>query len=305
MNINIYSISVTFNPDIPLLERQIDSLDGQVKKILIVDNDSSNRDELETFLAKKAKATGTELVFLTNGKNMGLGFAQNYGIRYAIDKGASDVLLLDQDSVLTEGFINSMSTTRNHLIAEGVNVGAIGPVYFNEVTKQVYPITKYKGPFIKRLKPTDKPEEASFLIASGCFISVDVVKIVGLMNEELFIDCIDVDWSFRAQEKGYKLFADPTATMMHTIGEKRMKVAGRSIAVHSPLRRYYLFRNSVFMVRSKNIPIGYKIREIAFNAFRLIVYFSASKDRLRYLKYSFRGFWDGIKGVGGECTHKF
>lgn len=305
MKNNIFSVSVTFNPDIELFNRQIDSLHNQVQSIVIVDNASSNYNQLYDYIEQKKKLLTCEIVFISNENNLGLGSAQNIGIKYGIEKGATDILLLDQDSVLKENFIASLLQDRAELENVNIKVGALGPIYYNEVTKQVYPITKFIGPFIKRFAPTSTPEEASFLIASGCFISVDVLKEVGLMNEDLFIDFIDVDWCFRAQASGYKVYVSPRAIMMHTIGETRLNLGGRSIAVHSPLRRYYLYRNSVFMVRNKNIPFGYKLREITFNTFRLIVYFSVSKDRMKYLKYSFQGFKDGINGVGGECPRRF
>lgn len=300
MKNQIFSVSVTFNPDLQLLDRQVKSLYNQVKCIVIVDNGSSNINELKEYCLEKQS-----LIFIDNGKNMGLGYAQNIGIKEAFRNNATDVLLLDQDSVLKEDFTNNLLLAREELITQDVSVGALGPIYYNEATNEIYPITKFWGPFIKRFAPTTRPEEASFLIASGCLININVLKDVGFMNEKLFIDFIDVDWSFRAQAKKYKLFVVPNAVMMHTIGESRMNVGGRSIAIHSPLRRYYLFRNSVFMVRNKNMPWGYKLREVVLNTFRIIVYLSMTKDKIRYLKYSLSGLKDGINNIGGECTHKF
>jgi rhamnosyltransferase len=305
MSNKVFSISITYNPDLELLNRQINSLQNQVQCIVMVDNGSANADELKKYYETQQINKQQNLIVIWNNRNMGLGYAQNIGIKEAIKNGATDILLLDQDSVLMDNFIINLLDTREELQHQNIRIGAIGPVYYNETTNQIYPITKFWGPFIKRIEPSTKPEEASFLIASGCLINTDVLKDVGFMNEVLFIDFIDVDWSFRAQSTGYKLFVSPKAVMMHTIGESRMNVGGRSIAVHSPLRRYYLFRNSIFMVQNKNIPVGYKLREIIFNTLRLIVYFSASKDRIKYLKYSINGFKDGLNNVGGECPHKF
>lgn len=301
----VFSVSITYNPDIELLDRQIDSLLDQVQCIVIVDNGSRNVEFLKEYLERKQREVNHIFIVVYNAKNMGLGYSQNAGIKVAINKGATDVLLLDQDSVLQGGFIKNLIETRAQLEAEHVRIGAMGPVYYNERTNQTYPITKYWGPFIQKLKTKEKAVEVSYLISSGCFISTNVIKDIGLMNEDLFIDCIDIDWSFRAQARGYKLYASPKAIMMHIVGEERLSIGGRSIAVHSPLRRYYLFRNSVFMVRSENIPLGYKVREIVFNTLRLVVYFSVSKDRMKYLKYGISGFRDGLSGKGGECTHKF
>ncbi|MCW3093070.1 MAG: rhamnosyltransferase [Ferruginibacter sp.] len=305
MESNVFSITVTYNPDIALLNRQIDSLCNQVSNIVIVDNGSLNAAGLKLYLESKSIEIEKSFILIFNKKNAGLGYAQNQGLKAALNKEATDMLILDHDSVIDDGFVKNLLESRRELIDNNIPVGAIGPIYYNENTMEVYPITKFLGPFIKRLTPSKQPVEASFLIASGCLINASVLADVGLMNEDLFIDCIDVDWSFRAASKGYKLFASPNAKMMHTIGDDRRNIIGRNISVHSPLRRYYLYRNSVFMVKSNTIPMGYKIREITFNLLRLLVFFTISKERTKYLKYSLYGFFDGLKGIGGECQHRF
>ena len=237
--------------------------------------------------------------------NLGLGKAQNDGINFAASLAASHIILFDQDSILDSGFVSGLLKSENILKAEGKKVGAVGPIYYNELTAEVYPISKYNGPFIERIVPVEKPAEASFLIASGCLISLDVFKKVGYMNEDLFIDYIDVEWSFRAKSYGYSVFASPFAKMKHTIGDDRTSILGRSISIHSPLRRYYLYRNSIFMVKDPNIFVGYKIREIFFNTFRFLIFLVIAKERMKYFKYSISGFWDGFKGVKGKCPHVY
>ena len=124
------------------------------------------------------------------------------------------------------------------------------------------------------------------------------------MNEDLFVDYIDIEWSYRVRYLGYKLYAIPTAIMNHTIGDTRMSVLGRKISVHSPIRRYYLTRNSVHMLRWSYISPGYKIREITFNILRIIIFCSVSENRLMYLRYSFWGLIDGIRGIKGGFSRK-
>ena len=121
------------------------------------------------------------------------------------------------------------------------------------------------------------------------------------MNEELFVDYIDIEWSYRARSKGYKLFAVPVAVMNHTIGDNRYNFLGRMISIHSPLRRYYLSRNSVFMLRCSYISFGYKLRELVLNFVRVFVYAMISKNKLKYFRYSFVGLLDGIRGKFGQC----
>lgn len=301
----ICAVIVTFNPDLDLFLRQLMSFLKQVDFIVVVDNDSKNIDQIEALLNSNELKYILESCLLKNASNVGLGKAQNDGIKLAVSKSATHVLLFDQDSVLNEGFVEGLIATEASLKKDGLKVAAVGPTYYNELTGEVYPITKYKGPFIERIQPENVPIQATFLIASGCLISVDVFEKIGYMNEDLFIDYIDVEWSFRAKSKGYGVYATPFAKMSHTIGDNRTSIFGRSISVHSPLRRYYLFRNSIYMVKNPSISIGYKIREVVFNTFRFIIFLTLSKDRIMYFKYSISGFMDGLKGIVGKCPHDF
>jgi len=297
MKTRIYAIVVTFNPDIALLQRQYDSLANQVEGIVYVDNGSDNIEQIKHAFSQKEN-----VMLIENETNNGLGDAQNQGINQAKKNNCTHVLILDHDSVLENDFIAKLLEEENRLLENNSKVGAIGPIYYNEKTGEIYPITRYIGPFIKRIIPDSKPVEASFLIASGCLIRVDVLNDVGLMNEELFIDYIDVEWSFRARNKGYKLYATPSAKMSHTVGDKRTSVFGRTISVHSPIRRYYLYRNSIYMMRCPYISWGYKLREFTFNVLRFCIFMVLSSDRKMYLKYSLKGYRDGLKGKMGKLS---
>lgn len=299
----ISAVIVTYNPDLFIFSRQLNSLKGQLNSIVIVDNNSSNIVEIKGKIADFLNSSDLEIHLICNTNNVGLGRAQNEGIKFAESKDVTHVILFDQDSILDFGFVEGLLYSENELLKQGIKVGAIGPTYYNEKTGEIYPISKYYGPFIERILPSDRPIEASFLIASGCLISLEVIKHIGYMNEDLFIDYIDVEWSFRAKSLGYSVFASPCSKMKHSIGDNRKSIFGRSISVHSPLRRYYLYRNSIYMIRDPKIFLGYKIREIAFNAFRFVVFLILSKERRKYFKYSISGFIDGFKGIKGNCPH--
>ena len=296
---DICSIIISFNPEISRLKLQIDRLLTQVDLIIVVDNNSSNFYHIHNQLSQIEG-----LILIKNNSNIGLGAAQNKGIQEAIKLECSHILLLDDDSLIDNDFVSNLLSAKQKLDQNEEKIGAIGPIYFNNETGEQYPITKYVGPFIKRKKPVNTPVEASFLIASGCLIPVKVLKDVGMMNEDLFIDYIDVEWSFRARNKGYKLYATPNATMNHIIGERRLNIFGRKVSYHSSLRKYYLFRNSIYMIKCPYISVGYKIREIVFNTLRFVIHLYYSNNKKTFIKYSLRGLYDGLKGKMGECKYK-
>ena len=95
--------------------------------------------------------------------------------------------------------------------------------------------------------------EVDFVISSGYLISLDAIDTLGLMNEELFIDYVDVECALRAKQKGLRcivlwclrsadapLSREPPAVLM-----------GRQFTFHSPLRHHYLFRNAIWLNRQK------------------------------------------------------
>ena len=264
----ISSVTVTFNPDILCLEKQFLSLQGQIDSAVIIDNGSRNYEEIKD-LAEKFN-----FVLISFPENMGLSHAQNIGftlvhpcsrqqdigIENAISRGAEYLLLLDQDSVLGANFISAMSKmyTQN-------NVGILGPSFYDPHTNEFYWGTNYIGPFIKRT-PIEEITDVTYVIASGSFFSSEVYEKVGKMEEALFVDYIDVEWALRAKKLGYRVAMTNQASMAHTIGDSRLNLLGRKISVHSPMRRYFLVRNSFFMIRKSYIPVGLYDQKVIYSS---------------------------------------
>lgn len=298
MKDRIIAVIVSYNATEDIFLNQYISLIDQVEEVIYIDNGSTNYERVYDVI-RSHSSDKLPYSIIRNIENIGLGAAQNQGIRCAKKHGADFILILDHDSVLKPDF--SKELLKGFHSIKSQRIGAVGPIYINESTNEIYPITKYIGPFIKRLHPHDIPVKASCLISSGSLIPIAVLEEVGGMNEDLFVDYIDIDWSYRAVSKGYELYAIPKAIMNHRIGDKRISILGRKISFHSPLRRYYLSRNSIYMLRCPYISKGYKLRELTFNLIRILVFSLISKDKKKYIKYSFRGLKDGIKGKFGKC----
>ncbi|MGY3901497.1 rhamnosyltransferase [Aeromonas lusitana] len=296
MRENIIAILVTYNPEIGVLSSCISSICAQVTKVVIIDNASSNVSEMSALIAKY------DNVFIDLlSENIGLASAQNKAITISKQFKASRVILFDQDSVIEDGFISKLVVAEKELIKGNKLVAAIGPSFFDPVSGKTYPATIYRGPLIERVRLSDKPIEATFIIASGCLIRTEVLDDIGLMLDELFIDYIDVEWSLRARSKGYSVFIAPQARMAHTIGDRRLSILGRTISVHSPLRRYYLVRNSFLMLRLGYVPFGYKLRESFFNVIRTFIGFLTAENKTIFCKYFLMAFRDGLLGRSGPC----
>lgn len=290
---NVVAVLVTYNPNENLLGNVFSSISNQVK-LLVIDNGSKNLNSIE-LIATQYK----NIQFFPLNKNIGLAAAQNFGISIAKTNKASHVLFFDQDSVIELGFVENLLSTESSLLKSGAKVAAVGPSFYDPENGISYPATVYWGPFIKRVELTNEPIKASFIIASGCLIRLAIIDDIGLMRDELFIDYIDVEWSLRANHLGYSVYMTPLAKMAHTIGDKRISILGRAISIHGPMRRYFMIRNSLFMLKQPYIPFGYKIREVFLNLGRFLIGLTCSDNKITYSKFALKGLLDGFRGKYG------
>lgn len=299
----IGAVIVTFNPQLDDLKMLLSNIENTVKQIVFVDNGSNNIYEIKALSTFVANLSIIEL-----GENKGIGFAQNRGIDFLFrDISIDAFVLFDHDSHPEKEMIPILANEYVRMTNSGIHLGALGPVFYDPRTNNQYPISIFKGfSLIKKyaVEGNIEPIKASVLIASGSFIPKKAFEVVGGMNEDFFIDYIDMEWSFRSQHLGYQLFVCPQAKMAHQVGDARMKILGREISVHSPLRRYYLARNSVFMIKTKYINWQYKVREIFFSLSRVIIFLICVNKRTTYLKYILQGWRDGLINKKGICTIK-
>lgn len=281
----ISAIIVTYNPDITGLTRLIKQLNKQVDNVIVVDNCSINSNDI--------KEVSSDFKFIENNNNIGLASAQNSGIRNAIDI-SSHIIIFDQDSEISGEFVRNQLRCESILLSKGIKVSAVGPKFYDKHSGYEYPATVYKGPFIKKVPVKDEPVEATFVIASGSLIRTCVLRDVGLMLDDFFIDFVDVEWCLRAGEKGYKCFINPFESMKHSIGDLRVNVLGRMISIHSDFRKFYIYRNGVYMSRLNYVPVGYKIRVFIFNIIRTFIGVSLSSKKIDTLKASIKGWISGF-----------
>lgn len=280
----IFAIIVTFNPDQTLLQDQYKTLREQVDKIIYVDNSTLPNQANFDFVDESRS------VIIRNNKNLGLGYAQNQGVIYSIKNNADFVLLFDQDSIPSVDFVSQLMKVYKESCLNK-KVGLVGPAirsaYNNTIINEPGIILLPNGTIYKI--PLKKITEVSYCIASGSLIPTKVLKDVGLIKEELFIDVLDLEWCLRAKRKGYVIIQTDVAYISHRLGDG----CNDKINSHSPLREYYIVRNNIWLTRQDYIPQGYRLRKNVSTLYR--IFLTTIRGQWNYVKQQLKGVRDGWK----------
>lgn len=299
--LSVAAVVVTFNPDVSTMEAIVARVRPQVDEIVMVDNGSAQTtvEALEE-LAARYDCTLHEL-----GSNLGIAAAQNRGIEVVMARTASAdtarryVLFLDHDSVPAVDMVQCLLASDVRQRQSGQNVGAVGPVPVDKRTGTPGLFVRASSLWIGRAGCLSGCDELTvdFLISSGTLVRTDVLANVGMMNEGLFIDHVDTEWCLRATALGYLLYGVCDARLAHSLGDEVVAVKfgrRREVFVHSATRDYYMFRNTVLLLRGAPMRIAWRL----FLSVRLVmflVFFGVCvPPRRRRLKLMSRGLVDGF-----------
>jgi rhamnosyltransferase len=209
----------------PKIRRTVDALRGQVGRILIVDNGSG----AETLDVLASLEEEHDVAVVRLGENRGIGHALNRGVQFARESAYGWLLTMDQDSVVEPTLIAAYQAAirrRPDLVCLAPAIRKNGVV------------------------PREGEGEVAYAITSGNLVAVSVFDRIGLYDEGFFIDCIDFDFSLRVRRAGLAVHRVPDAVMDHQLGEEvtSTHLARKYYALHSPTRRYYMYRNYLYML---------------------------------------------------------
>lgn len=233
---------VTYNPSMSDVKKSIQQLSQQVHSIIIVDNASDNISDIEKIIQKNSQIT-----LIRNNQNKGIAAALNQIFVFAKNKGFHWVLTLDDDSEISDGYIEALYSKIDE------NVGIVCPILEDRKTGR-----KFES---KTKKDT--------CITSGSLTSIEAWTAVGGFDEWLFIDAVDFDFSKRIYRAGWRIEKNNNAILLHSIGDTEIKNLlfwQPAVRNHSVFRKYYQERNYLYL--------DYKLNE-----------YSYMKELLRFIKH--------------------
>lgn len=208
----VYVLVLNFNGKSTLLNclRSIYQSDYPNFETVVIDNDSSDGS------LEMAKQNFSTAHFIKNPANLGFAAGNNMGIRFALEKFADYVLLLNNDAYLEK---NTLSLLIKE--AEGfAGLDLVSPLIMGPGKDQLW----FSGGKIDWLRlrtshsehvPEEKPYASEYITGCAMLIKKTVFKKIGLFDENFFLYYEDADFSLRARQAGFSLGIIPTAKVLH------------------------------------------------------------------------------------------
>jgi GT2 family glycosyltransferase len=246
--------------------------------------------------------------FLQSDINGGYASGMNLGAKYAVEKKADYILLLNNDTVFEKDFLKEMLS-----VFESDNkIGIISPkVLYMDNPEEIYCAGgKYRGwacvgknryQHRNRTKYGIISEEISF--AEGCCLIIkrEVFEKIGFISEEYFMYFEDLDFSARARNK-FKIWYESKSIIYHKAG------AGKAIGDYTPLYSFYFTRNRLLFYRHSNLlakiyavifSLAIVILKDLFIVFRSLFNKKNRVNRKKAFIATWHGFFTGISLVFG------
>jgi N-acetylglucosaminyl-diphospho-decaprenol L-rhamnosyltransferase len=194
-------------------------------EIVVIDNCSNDGS------AEMVERDFRTVTLIRSPRNGGFAFGNNLGLRVAVGR---YVLLLNPDTVLP----NSALATLVAFMDEHPEAGVCGPRLVRAdgsldlACRRSFPtpeVSFYRISGLSKLFPKSarfarynltyldehQLAEVDSVVGACMLVRSEAIRQAGLLDEEYFMYGEDLDWAYRIKARGWKVFYNPAATVLH------------------------------------------------------------------------------------------
>jgi len=215
---------------------------------IVIDNGSQG-DDVEILRRRFADS----IRLIANDQNYGFAGGCNRGLRYALDRGADYVLLLNNDVVVEPGFLSQLVQAAQAL----PDLAAACPkIYFYDRPNVVQSTGGRVNPWTGTSRQVGRGEAdkgqynqiavRDYADGACMLIKREALERVGLLDEDYFAYWEETDWCARARALGLRCYYIPVAKVWHK--------GSRSLASRNDF--YFLYRrNALLFLRKRRTAL--------------------------------------------------
>ena len=211
-------------------------------EVVVVDNNSLDGS------FEDAKLNFSKAHFIRNEANLGFSTGNNIGIRFALERLADYVLLLNNDTEVEKDFLSKLV----EVAKTDEKIGLLSPVIFNGPDRQIW----FSGGRIdwlrmktihERKSTTVDYYESEFVTGCAMLVKASVFKKIGLLDEDYFLYWEDADFTVRAKRAGFKTIVVSGSWIYHFEKSEKEKKN----------KTYWLVVSGLIFFK-KNAPFAFK-----------------------------------------------
>ena len=217
---SVYIIVLNWNNcrDTLICLNSLEKLNYPNYRLLVVDNGSDD----DSVVCIRGAYPNLELI--ETGRNLGFAGGNNVGIRYALERGADYVWLLNNDTKVDPRALTAMVEAAE----SDSRIGAVGSVlyYMDEPER----MQAWGGGWVSLLSgvtghykgPVDHGK-LDYITGASLLIRASTLREVGYLDERYFMYWEDVDLCFRIRRQGWKLAVADQSFVFHREGATKGK----------------------------------------------------------------------------------
>jgi hypothetical protein len=258
------------------------------RQLVIVDNGSTDGS-----ITAIKQNYGNSINIIEAEQNRGYGTGVNLGIKYSLNQNFKWFLLLNNDTIVAEDFIERLQRATQDSKEYSILTPLI--LYYNNpttiwylgnrlISKTLLTIDNYKN----RQVDQNLPQVIPIDFANGCamMINRNIFEQIGFLDEFLFMYGEEVDFCWRARLAGFKFACITSARIWHKISKSSQN--------DQPLARYLRIRNQIYFYQRYSHGMQ-KPAYILFTLFRTtyLCSFDLFKRRTSLFRPSLNGWLDG------------
>ena len=298
---SIGCILIAYKKNIKFLRKRINNIYADIDNFYIINNSESNYLKIRD---KKINIVNLDV-------NLGIAAAQNLAILQAYKNKNEYILFSDQDTIFPKGFIKKISNFYTSVNKKYQNVFAVAPNLYDRNKKVLSGFVKrffiFRIYIFQNKNNFENITESkiSEAMSSGMFVKLKILKKIGYLNENYFLDWVDFDLCWRALKNGYTILGSSDIIASHFLGSRRIKIFNKSFHIHPPFRSYYIVRNGINLsFYSKDISIFWRFN-IFFNTLRYAFgYIFFMRPFKKVFSFVILGFIHGLFNVLGKINYE-
>lgn len=264
--------------------RSVYKVGGPSMEFIVIDNASADGS------ADMVRQEFPQTTLIVNDDNLGFAKASNQGI---LASSGRYVMLLNPDSVVLDGMFDALVRFGD----KNQDTGIFGPKILNPDGSLQYSCRRFptlaagvfRNTFVGRLFPNNTytrdylmtewdhsvPRDVDWVSGAAMVIRRKLIEEIGLLDEQFFMYCEDVDMGYRAVQKGWRVSYCPMASVIHVRAKGSDQDPNRMILeFHRSMYKFFLknYAGKSSIIMRAVVPMGLFARGFGFVAKNNIIY---------------------------------